>query len=212
MDTTKDRLTGFYTEKFYKEGIEAELLRAERYERSLTFVLFKFNIPEKYHMDMFFPVFKRIAKEILTHTRKVDIRLRMGDKILLVLPETNEEGARVAATKISRALADVEFYHETYQEYFHLGIEYSIGVYPRDGKTKEDLFNVLNETLTEMSEPTSEPAPAVSAESVESDVFGDVSSGEPVDDKAQPVSVANALLLLEKRLTSIEDRISRLEG
>ena len=123
MDIVRDRLTGFFTEKYYKEGIEQEFLRAKRYERSLTFVLFKFTIPEKYHMDMFFPIYKRIAKEVLVHTRKVDIRIRMGDKVLMALPETNEEGAKVAACKIAETLSGVEFYHETYQEYFHLDID-----------------------------------------------------------------------------------------
>jgi diguanylate cyclase (GGDEF)-like protein len=147
MDTVRDRLTGFYTEKYLKEGIESEFLRAGRYDRSLTFVLFKFTIPEKFHMDMFFPIYKRIAKEILAHTRKVDIRIRMGDRVLMVLPETNEEGAKIAARKITETLTGVEFYHETYQEYFHLLVNYAIGVFPRDGKNKDDIMKTLNEKL-----------------------------------------------------------------
>jgi len=145
----KDRLTGFYTEKFMEEVVDREILRAERYDRSLTFLLFDFEIPEKYRTDMFFPIFKRISKEIQNHTRKLDIKIRMKNNVLIVLVETDEEGAKKAAKKISETLAGVEFYHTMYDEYFHIGVKYAIGVFPRDGKTRQEIQSVLNKKLKE---------------------------------------------------------------
>jgi diguanylate cyclase (GGDEF)-like protein len=159
MDIVKDMLTGFYSEKFFKEGmIDGEILRAERYTTSLTFVLFKFDIPQKYHMEMYFPILKRIGKEIINQTRKIDIRVRMGDRILLVLPETNEEGARIAAQKVASTIKGVEFYHDTLQEYFHVDTEWSVALYPRDGETKETIYETLLQNLeaTEFASLTEE--------------------------------------------------------
>ena len=146
----KDKLTGFYTDAFMEEGMDREILRAERYERNLTFLLFDFIIPEKYRTDMYFPIFKRIAKEILTHTRKLDIKIRIANRIFIVLPETDEEGARKAANKISETLSAVEFYHTMFDEYFHIVVKFSIGAFPRDGKTREEIIGKLEEKLKQV--------------------------------------------------------------
>ena len=147
MDSGKDAFTGFYTEQFIKEGIEKEILRAERYNRQLTFLLFDFNIPVRYKVDMFYPIFKRICKEIDIHTRRVDSKIRVANRILIVLPETDQWGAHRAATKVSETLASVEFYHPTFDEYFHIGVTYSIGSFPDDGIVSEEIMNSLDHRL-----------------------------------------------------------------
>ncbi len=147
MDSGKDAFTGFYTEQFIKEGIEKEILRAERYNRQLTFLLFDFDIPSLYKVDMFYPIFKRICKEIDIHTRRVDSKVRVANRILIVLPETDQWGAHRAATKVSQTLSSVEFYHPTFDEYFHIGVTYSIGTFPDDGIVSEEIMNSLNHRL-----------------------------------------------------------------
>jgi diguanylate cyclase (GGDEF)-like protein len=165
MDIVKDMLTGFYSEKFFKEGmIDGEILRAERYGNSLTFVLFKYEIPQKYHMEMYFPILKRIGKEIINQTRKIDIRVRMGDRILLVLPETNEAGARTAAQKVAATIKGIEFYHDVTQEYFHIEVEWSVALFPRDGDTKEAIYETLVQNLEGMEEVENGEATPVSEE------------------------------------------------
>lgn len=147
MDSGKDAFTGFYTEQFIKEGIEKEILRAERYNRQLTFLLFDFEIPEKYRVDMFYPVFKRICKEVDIHTRRVDSKVRVANRILIVLPETDQWGAHRAATKVNETLSAVEFFHPTLEEYFHIAVNYSIGSFPDDGIVSEEIMNNLNSRL-----------------------------------------------------------------
>lgn len=147
MELSRDAFTGFYTEKFIKEGIEKEILRAERYGRQLTFLLFDFEIPHKYKVDMFYPVFKRICKEIDSHTRRVDSKVRVSNRILIVLPETDQWGAHRAGVKVSETLSAVEFYHPAYDEYFHLGVTYSIGAFPDDGIISEEIMKNLNRRL-----------------------------------------------------------------
>jgi diguanylate cyclase (GGDEF)-like protein len=147
MDSGKDAFTGFYTESYIKEGIEREILRAERYNRQLTFLLFDFEIPQKFKVDMFYPVFKRVCKEIDLHTRRVDSKIRVANRILIVLPETDQWGAHRAATKISETLFGVEFYHPSFDEYFHIRVVYAIGVFPDDGIVSEEIVKKLDARL-----------------------------------------------------------------
>jgi diguanylate cyclase (GGDEF)-like protein len=145
-------MTGFYSEKFLQEGLEMELLRSERYERQLTLLLFEFDIPQKYHTDMFYHVFKRICKEVDDHTRRMDVKVRMGNRVLIVLPETDAAGAQKAAEKICETLSAVEFFHSGLQEFFHIDVNYSIAVFPIDGEVNKELMSVLNERLKKKAE------------------------------------------------------------
>jgi len=151
MPIPKDKLTGFYSENVLDEMLELEILREERYKRDLTLLMFQFEIPKRFQTDMYFPIFKRISKEIAGFTRRLDLKFRMKNRVLILLPETDEEGAKRAADKVKENLEAVEFYHAMFDEYFHIKVHFSVGLYPRDGKKPDELLTYLNDKLISAS-------------------------------------------------------------
>lgn len=147
MPIPKDKLTGFYSESVLDEMLELEILREERYKRNLTLLIFQFEIPKRFQTDMYFPIFKRISKEIAGFTRRLDLKFRMKNRVLILLPETDEDGAQKAAIKVKENLEAVEFYHDMSDEYFHIKVYFSVGLYPGDGKKPDDLLTYLNDGL-----------------------------------------------------------------
>ncbi|MFP4496649.1 MAG: diguanylate cyclase [Vulcanimicrobiota bacterium] len=157
METrVRDNLTGYYTDSYLEEGISSEVNRARRYGRNLTFLLFDFNIPKKYQVDMFFPIFKRVSKEIKVQTRVVDIKIRLGNRILVILPETDLAGAERAASKIQDNLNGVEFYHAIFDEFFHIKATHSVASYPEDGEEPKNILRSLTQKMADNKETVSE--------------------------------------------------------
>ncbi|MCD4784235.1 MAG: GGDEF domain-containing protein [Candidatus Eremiobacteraeota bacterium] len=147
MPIPKDNLTGFYSEAVLDEMLELEILREERYKRNLTLLMFQFEIPKRFQTDMYFPIFKRISKEIAGFTRRLDLKFRMKNRVLILLPETDDDGAKKAAVKVKENLEAVEFYHDMSDEYFHIKVYFSVGLYPKNGTKPDDLLAFLNDKL-----------------------------------------------------------------
>lgn len=106
-----DPLTQLSNRRDIVEKIEAEKIRFERSQNSFTLVIcdidnFKlFN--DQYGHDCGDYVLTTIAKLMKFSLRKQDTVARWGgEEFLILLPETNTEGGRILAEKISELIAD----------------------------------------------------------------------------------------------------------
>jgi len=93
--------------------LERELQRAVRHDRPLAVGMadldhFK-EINDRHGHLVGDSVLKRVAQAITSGLRSADLVGRYGgEEFLLVLPESDEEGARVVAEKIRQAVADIQ--------------------------------------------------------------------------------------------------------
>lgn len=107
-DLFTDKLTNLYTEEYFLELLEREVIRAIRYQRPLSLLLvdidFQYFIPEKelnIKANFLYPVLKHISYILKDETRIVDIAGRFGGhQLAALLPETDLEGALIMAERL----------------------------------------------------------------------------------------------------------------
>ncbi|MGE0051560.1 MAG: diguanylate cyclase [Arcobacter sp.] len=104
-----DKLTGLFNRNRFDEIYSKEIKRAKRYNNDLSIILFDIdnfkNVNDTYGHQIGDEVLKEIAKLLLNNVRDLDICVRWGgEEFLILLPQTNLDGAKTVAEKIRTAI------------------------------------------------------------------------------------------------------------
>ncbi len=151
MLATTDGLTGLYNHRTFQTRLSEELLRAERYNKSIILLLLdidhfkRFN--DTYGHQTGDDVLKTIAKIIKGNIRKVDFPARYGgEEFAVILPESNCDHAMIVAERIRTSVMDYPFY---LKDGSRIQITVSIGIscFPNDATQKEDLIKKADTAL-----------------------------------------------------------------
>jgi len=136
MLATTDGLTGLYNHRTFQDRLSEELIRAERYNKSIILLLLdidhfkRFN--DTYGHQTGDEVLKTIAKIIRGNTRKVDFPARYGgEEFVIILPESDCEHARVIAERIRTAVMEYPFYVKDGSR-VQLTVSIGISCFPKD--------------------------------------------------------------------------------
>jgi hypothetical protein len=136
-----------YAEKYLEVGLEQEISRARRYGRDLTLLVIVPRFSGEVSPDEKAEVIRELTECARGITRNVDTGLSLPWGVLLVLPETNEEGARVVEEKM-RARAGALTFQGPAGPYTP-DIRSALAVWPKDGQTRKDLLDHLKTQLQE---------------------------------------------------------------
>jgi diguanylate cyclase (GGDEF)-like protein len=103
-----DSLTGLYNRQYFKEAIEREILRSDRYGHPLSLVLLDLDqfktVNDTYGHHCGDVVLKTVGQMIVNGTRRSDIVVRYGgEEFAILLPETALANA-VTKAEACRAL------------------------------------------------------------------------------------------------------------
>ena len=113
----QDQLTGAFNRRAYDKRIENEMARFLRYGTCFSLLLIdvdKFKrINDNYGHSIGDRCLQEIIKRTLPLLRKNDMLARYGgDEFLVIMPETDKEGARKAAEKIRQTIEKIEFIYK----------------------------------------------------------------------------------------------------
>jgi len=128
-----DDLTGLVNRKFFLKKLDAEIIRAERYDKELSLLLCDFDnfksINDRYGHPVGDLVLHRAGGVIRACVRHhIDVAARLGgEEIAVLLPETGLSAALIVAERIRRTIADLVIQHAGER----LDISLSIGVSAR---------------------------------------------------------------------------------
>jgi len=136
-----DHLTGIANARALNEMLERELINAERYSYTFTFVLLDLDDLKKINDTNGHAAGDRALKkfaDVLRGTaRKGDIVARYaGDEFVVVMSQTDKPGAEIALARVCKALLED-------------GIKCSLGaaMFPYDGRDAKSLFFSADEAL-----------------------------------------------------------------
>ena len=105
----RDSLTGLFNHRYFQELMEQELSRAQRHKRPLSLIMFDIDDFKKINDTHGHPtgdlVLKAVSGAVKRKARDSDIVARYGgEEFVMVLPETNVNGATVLAERCRKVV------------------------------------------------------------------------------------------------------------
>jgi len=141
-----DDLTGLYNRKFIEKRAQEELLRAQRHERKCSLIVadldhFK-QINDRYGHLKGDEVLMQVARSLQKTSRISDIVARYGgEEFLILLPETNREGAIGIANRIRESIEELNIKAEGHQ----IKVTTSLGVATYHHGYGQELSNFIKD-------------------------------------------------------------------
>lgn len=190
-----DELTGLYNYRHLQSHIEGEVERANRYGKPLSVMMIdvddfkRFN--DEYGHVAGDGVLGEIAMIMRATIREADFAARYGgEEFSILLPETDADGACVAAEKLRDATAAHLFVNQAGERVVPLTVSIGVATYPTHATDKESLMRAADDAL--YAAKASGKNQVVRAESVGGDSSDDGSRtarGEDIgDDEDDPVA------------------------
>jgi diguanylate cyclase (GGDEF)-like protein len=107
-ESRTDALTGLLNRRAYEERLTIEAARSARYRRPLALAIFDLDGFKGVNDRLGHPAGDAVLQGVATaidSSRLTDDAFRIGgDEFALLMPETNAEGARIAATRVVNAI------------------------------------------------------------------------------------------------------------
>lgn len=139
----EDQLTGAKNRRAYDKKIEEEMDRFLRYKNIFSLLIIdadKFkNINDTYGHAIGDRCLQEIIKRTRPLLRKSDMLARYGgEEFVLIMPETNMEGATQVAEKIRQTIEKIEFLYK--EETVRVTVSIGVSCIKEGDKSSKDLF------------------------------------------------------------------------
>jgi len=147
-----DELTGIYNRRYFNQRYEREILRARRYNRTVTVVMIDIDHFKRYndthgHLkgDELLKEFTHLLDSVI---RKADILARYGgEEFVLILPEIEKKRAIQAAEKFRKTIEKHPFPGGESQPAGKLTISLGLATYPADANDAKLLLEIADKSL-----------------------------------------------------------------
>ncbi len=139
----RDPLTGLFNRRYMNESMGREIMRAERENEQLSFIISDIDhfkmINDTYGHQVGDKFLVEVASLIKNNTRGSDIACRYGgEEFLLVLPDAAMASAAKCAEEIRKKCAKIIVYHEGKE--LKLTASFGVATYPEHGKKAEEII------------------------------------------------------------------------
>ena len=139
----RDPLTGLFNRRYMNESMGREIMRAERENEQLSFIISDIDhfkmINDTYGHQVGDKFLVEVASLIKNNTRGSDIACRYGgEEFLLVLPDAAMASAAKCAEEIRKKFAKIIVYHEGKE--LKLTASFGVATYPEHGKKAEEII------------------------------------------------------------------------
>jgi len=150
--SVRDELTALYNRRHFQEVLQMEWKRATRFKRPLSLLMIDID-----HFKIFNDTFghltgdkvlKTISKLLIKNLREVDTIARFGgEEFVVLLPDTDVEGAQVVGEKIRRIVEGERLSED--RHIMPLTISIGISNFPKDAREMDDLIDHSDVVLYE---------------------------------------------------------------
>jgi diguanylate cyclase (GGDEF)-like protein len=146
-----DGLTGLWNYRYFQMNFDKEIERASRFQRPLSLLIFdldKFkSVNDEYGHQRGDSVLIELATRVKGAIREVDILARYGgEEFVLILPETDLDGATLAAGKINELVRQRRF-GAAGEQPIRVTVSIGIAVYPEHGRSGATLIKSADAAL-----------------------------------------------------------------
>ena len=152
----KDPLTGLYNYRYLRERLASEFKRAKRYIIPLSILVLDIDyfksINDIYGHQYGDTLLKELAKKLKESARSNDVIIRYGgEEFLIMLPDTNKQGALILGSRLLDKLTRHNFDAQGNQ--IKLKIAMGLCSFPEDGISSEStMLSAADEALRDAKE------------------------------------------------------------
>jgi diguanylate cyclase (GGDEF)-like protein len=145
-----DGLTGVFNYRYLRSALDREVARARRFREQFSIIMLDVDHLKEYndvhgHLQGS-EVLRRLAQVVMGELRSADVAAKYGgDEFVVILPQTDRQGAQVLAERIRAAVESHEFPGEG--EGMKITTSMGIAQYPDDGERTRDLLESADATL-----------------------------------------------------------------
>lgn len=147
-----DEITHMFSRRYILNILEKEMIRSKRYKNNFSLIAFEIENDSTEFLELGSEaenqIISKVAKEIKRYKRTSDSAGRTGPyTFLLVLPETQQEGAEVLAKRVA---ADVSKNYQAHGEELFVKVNYAvIDNYQTQTDNLVDIMYMLDNKLSE---------------------------------------------------------------
>lgn len=145
----RDPLTGYFNRRSLFYDLTKKIEECKRYKKTFSVMMIDIDNFKKYN-DRFGhsrgdSLLKTICKRLRKSLRKADILYRYGgDEFVVLLPETNKEGAKVCSQRLEE---HIEKMNKRVDSKTKITISTGVAQYPDDGLTPVSLIKVADKMM-----------------------------------------------------------------
>lgn len=149
-----DPLTGLHNFGYFRDRLKEERVRAERYQRLLSLVIFDLDHFKRYNDRNGHPagndVLRRVSAILKEECRETDLVARYGgEEMVLLMPETSRRTAREVAERIRSRIAAESFAHAESQPGGQVTVSAGVATFPVDASDEDQLVQNADKSLYE---------------------------------------------------------------
>ncbi|MBU1108540.1 MAG: diguanylate cyclase [Candidatus Riflebacteria bacterium] len=146
-----DGLTGLYIHRYFQLRLDAAITKAKRWQEPVSLILFDIDHFKKFNDTWGHQLGDKVLKKVsdvtaATVREGIDLPARYGgEEFVVIMPNTELEGAFQLAERIRLAIEQTRMQHEEHS----ISVTISLGcaTFPEHAKDKESLIKIADEAL-----------------------------------------------------------------
>ncbi len=147
-----DRLTELYNHGYFHQRLEAEVERAARFRHPLSLVMLDIDDFKEFNDRYGHPrgdeVLRAVADIVRENLREIDVAARYGgEEFVIVLPETDTQGALSVAERVRRSVEESVFHVAEEPASVRKSISVGIATYPVHAATSTQLVDAADKAM-----------------------------------------------------------------
>ncbi|MBI5847069.1 MAG: sensor domain-containing diguanylate cyclase [Nitrospirae bacterium] len=156
-EANTDALTKLYNRKYFAERSIDEAQKALSYNFPISIFMFDIDHFKKYndqngHAEGDY-LLRELGRLLKKHTRSRDVVARYGgEEFIVMLPNTDKQGAAIYAEKIRNMIETTLFKHREKQPLGFVSISGGVATFPADGDTIETAIKLADAALYKSKE------------------------------------------------------------
>ncbi len=148
----RDGLTRLYNHRYFQESLSKEVIRSKRHEHEFSLVFFDVDNFKTYNDTHGHPagdeVLKTLGGMLFSRLRQTDLAARYGgEEFVLILPETNHEGALKVAEGMRQQIESHEFAGREQQPLGVVSVSIGVSTFPHHGQEPQEILKEADRAL-----------------------------------------------------------------
>jgi diguanylate cyclase (GGDEF)-like protein len=149
-----DALTGLYNRRFFFEKAHEVAHKSIKYHTPFSIFIFDIDHFKKYNDMHGHPegdyLLKELSQILKENSREGDVIARYGgEEFIVLMPDTDKNGAVIYAEKIRKIIENYPFKHREKQPLGYISVSGGVASFPLDGSSIEAVIRCADEALYE---------------------------------------------------------------